>query len=71
MTGHHKTGYTFFAKGLVDSSKKSYGSSQRRYLHFCEEANLPPLPASEKVLCYFATFLAKEKLKIQDHEGLA
>jgi len=40
-----------------------YGSSQRRYLHFCGEANLTPLPASEKVLCYFAAFLAKEKLK--------
>ena len=41
--------------------KKFYGSLQRVYLRFCEQASLTP---SERVLCYFA---AKKKLKQYDY----
>lgn len=53
----------YFAKGLAESTLKSYSSSQKRYLQFCKNAGFHPLPASETVLCYFAAYLAKESLK--------
>ena len=43
----------------------SYASAQRRYLAFCEAANLPPLPLSEGVLCIFVAFLANQGLAHQ------
>ena len=53
----------YFAKGLAESTQRSYSSSQKSYLQFCREASLQPLPASETVLCYFTAYLAKEGLK--------
>ena len=41
----------------------SYASTQRRYLAFCQTANLPSLPLTERVLCLFVAFLS--------HQGLA
>ena len=49
----------YFAKRLAESTRKSYSSSQKHYLHFCKEASLQPLPASEATLCYFAAYLAR------------
>ena len=53
----------YFAKGLAESTLRSYNSAQRRYLDFCRRAGLRALPATEIGLCYFVAFLAKEKLK--------
>ncbi len=55
----------YLAKGLASSTKKSYESSQRRYLHFCKSHQVNPLPLSEHILCHFAANLAQEGLKHQ------
>jgi len=54
----------YFTKGLADSTQQSYGSAQNRFLTFCPEAGLQPVPVSEKVLCYFVAYLANSKLKL-------
>lgn len=53
----------YFAKGLANSTQRSYGSAQHRFLTFCSETGLQPVPASEKVLCYFVAHLANGNLK--------
>ena len=53
----------FFAKGLVDSSQKTYKSGKNRYLHFCQSVHCSPLPASEETLCKFVSYVACEGLK--------
>ncbi|XP_011409281.1 PREDICTED: uncharacterized protein LOC105316169, partial [Amphimedon queenslandica] len=53
----------FFRKGLADSSASSYATAQRRFLSFCAECNITPLPLSEHTLCLFAAFLANQGLQ--------
>ena len=53
----------YFAKGLADSTQKSYSSSQKCFLQFSRDAALRPSPVSESALCYFAACSAKERLK--------
>ena len=55
----------FFAKGLADSTQRirTYRSAQNRYLAFCREGNLEAIPVSENVLCYYVSYLAREKLR--------
>ena len=55
----------YFTKGLADSTQWSYGSAQNRFLTFCSEAGLQPVPASERALCYFVAYLANSKLKLR------
>ncbi len=55
----------FFSKGLAESTQRTYGAGQRRYLAFCEAGQLEPLPASEAVLCRFAAYLAKSGLRFR------
>ena len=54
---------SLFAKGLADSTKRAYRCGQRRYLRFCSNGNLGAIPATERVLSYFVTQLAKEGLR--------
>ncbi len=53
---------TYFSKGLADSTQRTYGSGQRRYLRFCRESGVQAVPASERSCCLFATHLAEEGL---------
>ena len=56
----------YFAQGLADSSIRTYWSGQKRYpryLKFCEQSNMSPLPLSEQILCNFVAHLADEHLK--------
>ena len=48
----------YFAQGLAKSSARVYKSAQNRFLSFCEQFGLQPLPLSEPLLCNFAAFLA-------------
>ena len=50
------------AKGLADSTQKTYLSGQQRYLRFCESGDRIPAPASEETLVLFVSHLAKEGL---------
>ena len=42
---------SLFSSGLADSTKSSYSTAQKRYLSFCSQLNLSPLPLTEKTLC--------------------
>ena len=53
----------YFAKGLADSSQRTYKSGENRYLHFCLSCKVTPLPVSESILCKFVSYLACEGLK--------
>ena len=55
--------HKFFSKGLAQSTLRSYNSGQIWYLSFCDGCNVSPLPASEEVLCMFASHLAESGLK--------
>ena len=54
-----------FAKGLANSTQRTYSAGQKRYLTFCEAGNFTPVPATERLLCRFVTFLTKEGLKLR------
>ncbi len=53
----------YTAAGLADSTRRAYSSSQRRYLEFCRRADYTVMPATQQVLCKFASQLADEGLK--------
>ena len=53
----------FFAKGLADSTKRTYKAGKERYLKFCEQTGAAPLPVVNSVLCAFVAYLALEGLK--------
>ena len=48
--------------GVAQSTKKVYESGQCRFLSFCSQFSLNPLPASEAVLCRFVAFLAASNI---------
>ena len=48
----------YFNQALASSTRRSYASAQTRYLSFCSQFNIPPLPVQESDLCRFASFLA-------------
>ena len=51
-----------YRAGLSAASHKTYQVAQRRYLEFCIDFALTPLPASENVLCYFVACLGPQGL---------
>ena len=56
----------FCQKGVAESTHKTYQSALRRFGTFCSTYSiLSPFPVSETVLCYFATYLACQKLSPQ------
>ncbi len=52
----------FFRNSLASSTQRSYASAQSRYLTFCSEHSLLPLPVGEPTLCRFASFLALQNI---------
>ena len=52
-----------FTEGLADSTHRTYSSAQNRYLLFCRDASLRPLPASETTLCHYMAYLARDNWK--------
>ena len=55
----------YLGKALAPSTLRSYGTGQRRYIAFCQDANFQPLPLSEHTLCIFVAHLASEGLTHQ------
>ena len=53
----------YFAKGLTQSTQRTYRSGKDRYLKFCSQADKNPLPVTELVLCSFVSHLAQQGLK--------
>jgi integrase len=56
---------TLFDRGVSKSTLTSYESGKRRYLSFCAQFNLSPIPLTETVLCRFVAFLCTESLSYQ------
>ena len=52
----------YFQNGLAPSTQKAYNSAKKRYILFCSEKGLTPLPASENQLCQFVSLLADQNL---------
>lgn len=53
----------FFRKGLADTTHKTYGSGQKKFLEFCKAGGLQAVPASETVLCGFVSHVAEAGLR--------
>ena len=50
-------------QGLAASTQRVYKSAMKRFADFCTCYNVrDPLPLSEKLLCYYAVFLAERSL---------
>ena len=49
----------FFAKGLAESTLKSYQSGIRSYKSFCTSLGWPSIPMTEDTLAAFVATLAK------------
>ena len=52
----------YFAAALARSTHKTYAAAERRYLNFCKDFNLIPLPVPESTLCYFVACLGQQGL---------
>ena len=55
----------YLQASLAASTKRTYAAGQRRYLSFCSNTKVAPLPTLEITLCKFVAFLAHENLKHQ------
>ena len=55
----------YIHSALAPSTKRTYGTGERRYLQFCVAGAIAPLPTSESILCHYVAFLAKDNLKHQ------
>ena len=54
--------HRYFAAALASSTHKTYAAAERRYLNFCKDFNLLPLPTSKSTLCYFVACLGQQGL---------
>ena len=72
---HHQTGlgipnldtivHQLIDRGVAKSTLISYDAGKRRYLAFCQQFNLSPLPVCEPNLCRFVAFLFSSSLSYQ------
>ena len=51
------------AQGITGNTTRTYDSRKRRFLRFCQEAGLTPLPLSEDIFCLFVAHLSQENLQ--------
>ena len=49
----------YFASGLACSTQNTYSSAKKKYLMFCQQYELTPIPMSEYVSCLFVDYLTK------------
>ena len=52
----------YYLTALTPSTHKTYKAPEHKYLSFCNNFSLSPLPTSENILCYFAACLGQEGL---------
>lgn len=63
LTSLDATVSQFYRAALTASTQRTYQSGKKRYISFCVKYKVEyPIPVSEKLLCYFVSFLAKEGL---------
>ena len=55
----------YLQSALSANTKRSYASSNKRFIDFCSSSGMQPYPASETALCQFAAHLGKQHLKHQ------
>ena len=56
----------FCERGIASTTIKTYQSALCRFANFCSNYNvLTPFPVSESLLCYYASYLATDKLSPQ------
>ena len=53
----------YFTWSLAASTQQTYSSGKNRFIKFCQQAGVAPLPACENVLCWFCAHLANQNLK--------
>ena len=53
----------FFRKGLAESTQRTYGSGQKKYLEFCRAGGVQAVPATEATLCSFVSHVAESGIK--------
>ena len=51
--------------GLAPSTQRTYGAGKKKYLGFCQQAGLAPLPATEQRLMQFIAYAVNHGLKHQ------
>ena len=59
----------YFQRAIADSTQRTYASAQSRFLSFCREFSLQPLPVNEPQLCRFASFLGLQNLAHSSIKG--
>ena len=52
----------YFSSALAVSSYKTYKAAENKYLSFCNNFSLQPLPCTEATLCYFVACLGQQGL---------
>ena len=52
----------YYELALSSSTHKTYKAAGTKYLGFCNNFSISPLPTSENVLCYFSACMAQEGL---------
>ena len=52
----------YYSSGMSPTTHRSYSTGLKQYIHFCSQASLPAIPASEHTLLLFVTHLATQNL---------
>ena len=58
VSGLDRLADSLIGKGVTDSTLRSYAAGRRRYLDFCAQFNLQPLPLREVIRLRFVAHLA-------------
>ena len=59
----------YFQHAIANSTQRTYASAQSRFLSFCRDFSLQPLPVNEALLCRFVSFLALQNLSHSSIKG--
>ena len=54
--------WKYYTAALTPATHRTYKAAERKYLTFCVNFSLSPIPTSENILCYFAACLGQEGL---------
>ena len=52
----------YYSAALTSSTHKTCKEAERKYLSFCNEFSITPIPTSENVLCYFTACMGQQNL---------
>lgn len=69
VTELERTVSGYLDQSLAPATTRTYQSGQRRFLRFCTEAGIQPLPLNEHTLCLFVAHLGQQGLAPQTIES--